>query len=298
MTKSRWPRIKHYKRRLGALERRSFKLERQKQFLRTPWGDGLALFHNPFEIDAVLRQFEELGLTDLLDPPPDIEPQGAEYREILENLFSQKSWSNYAEKMADGMARICAAVGADAASIETFDEDVPAAWHEFGKQEAEAWFLTNFALFYSRQNASHADIEERLRWAHALGRLLEWRRWRREGHDLGAVQQARFSSGRDKKEGSKAVRQSKDRRRREIAEIVGKLGDAPRFKTGKKAGEVNFSEWAREVLKEARIDSALAHKDGDHGKAGILNEIAGQTEKTVISAIKFAIQCGEIGKTK
>jgi len=260
--------------------------------------DGLALLHNPFEIDAGLRQFEELGLTDLLDPPPDIELQGAEYREILENLFSQKSWSNYAEKMADGMARICAAVGVDAASIETFGKDDPASSRNFDERDAEAWFLTNFALFYSRQNASHADIEERLRWAHALGRLLEWRRWRSEGHDLRAVQQARFSSGRDKKEGSKAVTQFKDRRRREIVEIVGKLGDAPRFKTGKKAGEVNFSEWAREVLKEARIDSALAHKDGDHVKAGILNEIAGQTEKTVISAIKFAIQCGEIGKTK
>jgi len=177
------------------------------------------------------------------------------------------------------MARICAAVGVDAASIETFEEGVPAAWHEFGKQEAEAWFLTNFAYFYSRQNASYADIDERLKWAHALGRLLEWWRWRREGHDLGAVQQARFSSGRDKKEGAKAVRQSKDRRRREIAEIVGKLGDAPRFKTGKKAGEVNFSEWAREVLKEARIGSALAHQKENHAKAEILNEIAGQTKK-------------------
>ena len=69
MTKSRWPRIKHYKRRLGALERRSFKLVRQKQFLRTPWGDGLALFHRPGEIAEHLRRFEELGLADLLEAP-------------------------------------------------------------------------------------------------------------------------------------------------------------------------------------------------------------------------------------
>ena len=292
MPKFRWPRrddIKAVTRRLGALERRGFEIKGTKRFLTTPLTDGRALFLRPTrrEIGPIVRRFEELGLTDLIEPPPEYE------NDKLSGRMREFTW-----KESNSFERICAAVEAKAASIETFDEDDPPDWREFGEREVDAWFLTNFAYFYSRQNASYADIAERLRWAHALGRLLEWWRWRREGHDLGAVQQARFSSGRDKKEGSKAVTQSKDRRRREIAEIVGKLGDAPRFKTGKKAGEVNFSEWAREVLKEARIDSALAHQKENHAKAEILNEIAGQTKKSVIGAIKLAIKNGEIGKTK
>ena len=71
-------------------------------------------------------------------------------------------------KESNSFERICAAVEAKAASIETFDEDDPPDWREFGEREVDAWFLTNFAYFYSRQNASYADIAERLRWAHAL----------------------------------------------------------------------------------------------------------------------------------
>ena len=165
---------------------------------------------------------------------------------------------------------------------------------------SEAFFLSAFAQidFWMRRDVESGKAEGASLYGLMLGRCIEWWRWRRQGHDLGAVQQASFSSGRDKELGAEAATQSKDRRWREIAEIVGKLGDAPRFEVGKRAGQVHFHAWAREVLKEARIDSALAHRDGNHAKAGILNEIAGQTEKTVISAIKFAIQSGETGKTK
>jgi len=165
---------------------------------------------------------------------------------------------------------------------------------------SEAWVLVVFAQidFWMRRAIESGAAEDASRYGIMLGRCIELWRWLRQGHNLGAVLQASFSSGRDKELGAVAATQSKDRRWREIAEIVGKLGDAPRFKVGKRAGQVHFHAWAREVLKEARIDSALAHRDGNHDKAGILSEIARQTEKTVISAIKFAIQSDKIGKTK
>jgi hypothetical protein len=88
---------------------------------------------------------------------------------------------------ADSSGRICAAIGAKAASIETFGEDYPPSWHQFGEPEAEAWFLTLFAFFYRRQNTTYIDIDERLKWAHALGRLMQWRQFWREGHDARSV---------------------------------------------------------------------------------------------------------------
>jgi len=57
MSKSRWPRIKWYTRRLGALERRGSKLIGQKRFLPRALGDGLHFFHRPSEITDVLRRF-------------------------------------------------------------------------------------------------------------------------------------------------------------------------------------------------------------------------------------------------
>ena len=163
-----------------------------------------------------------------------------------------------------------------------------------------AWVLVHFSLAEFQRHTGFREKDLGRVWTAGvrMGRLAEWWVFRGDGHDLGAVQQASFSSGRKKQAGAEAVIQAKDQRRQAVAEIVGKLGDAPRFNAGKKADEVNFSAWARKVLKEARIGAALAHKDGDHAKAGILNEIAGQTEKTVIYAIKSAIQGGEIGKTK
>ena len=94
-----------------------------------------------------------------------------------------------------------------------------------------AWVLANFAdaEYYRRKFMNENNFVQVWGMGVLMGRLAEWWNWRKEGHDLDAVQQASFSLGRDKKEGAKAVRQSKDRRRREIADIVGKLGDAPRF---------------------------------------------------------------------
>ncbi len=126
-------------------------------------------------------------------------------------------------------------------------------------------------------------------------RIRGWELWDRlKSPDPGAVQQANFSSERDKQKGGEAVRASKDRRRQAIVGIVEKLGDAPRFKDG----GVNFFEWARMILREVRINSALMHGKGRHSEARILSEIAGQTEKTVVSAIKTALKEGRIGKTK
>ena len=131
------PRIKWHTRQLGALERRGFKfLGEEKQFLRSALGDGLSFFLGPssFEIAAVLGRFEELGLTDLLEPPPE-----SEYED--HKTWDDKTWTRmwkHAGKEVDGITRICAAVGAEAASIETFGEDDPPPWREFGEREKRA----------------------------------------------------------------------------------------------------------------------------------------------------------------
>jgi hypothetical protein len=163
MTKRQRPPIKLVQRRLGALGRKGIKIEGSKRFLRTALGDGLALFFNSNQRDIAntLRRFEKLGLSDLLDPPTETEDHGS--------------------KLVDVTARICTALGAKAASIELFDKDFSPSWSKFGKPEADAWFLTNFAFFYAKQNDPSADLDWRLSWALALGRLMEWRRyWRRE----------------------------------------------------------------------------------------------------------------------
>jgi hypothetical protein len=169
--------VETFKRPLGALERRAIKFRGQRRFLTPALSDGLALFYRHYEITAVLRRFEELGLADLLNPPP--EP---EYED--DPIFGQVPKLKW-EKV-DRSARICAAVGAKAASIETFRDDDPLLWREFGEREAEAWFLTNFAFFYSRQSAPYASIDERLKWALALGGLLQWGEFWFEGHDANA----------------------------------------------------------------------------------------------------------------
>jgi hypothetical protein len=88
---------------------------------------------------------------------------------------------------ADEARRICAALAATAPSIETFDSTAPPEWKRFGATEGEAWFLVNFVRYYRRSHDATADVEARRQYAIALGRLLEWWRWRREGHDRRAA---------------------------------------------------------------------------------------------------------------
>ncbi len=164
-------------RRLGALERLGNMVVEGKRFLHFALGDGQYLFYRPSEITAVVRQFEELGLADLLAPPV------TEYEEDeVFGIFPKLEWRN-----ADFTTRICDAVGAKAASIEIFEEKRPSTWSCFGEQEAEAWFLANFAWLYPKQNDPNARMDWRLKWAHALGRLMQWRQFWREGHDARSV---------------------------------------------------------------------------------------------------------------
>lgn len=282
--------IKAYERRLGALRRKGIKIEGSEgKILPSAFGDGMGLFFGPslFEITKTMLRFEELGLADLLDSPP--EPQSEESKKL--------TWLwNLAQIETDSSARICEALGANAPSIEIFGEEDPQVWREFSEREEEAWFFTLFASFYRRQTASYADMDERLSWAHALGRLLEWRRWRREGYDLAAVQQADFVAGRKKGEGPRMAQEKKKRRQRLIAEIVNRLGEPPR----KKSGRVHWGYWANAVRKEATIQAVLARKKAitlaQHKRADLLNEIAGQTGGTIISQIRAAMEEGEIRK--
>lgn len=175
-------------RRLGALSRSGYKVTKGKRFLHLAQEDGQSLFYRPSEIAAVVRRFEDLGLADLLAA------QGTEYKEDeIFGTFPKLDWEN-----ADITGRICDAVGAKAASIEIFQKDDPSPWCEFGEREADAWFLTNFAWFYSRQNEPNASIEWRLEWAHALGRLMQWKNFWFEGHDARVVSRMNSDSGWEK----------------------------------------------------------------------------------------------------
>ena len=167
-------------RRVGALEIRGIEIAGRNRFVRLPVVDGRSLFlaPTPREIEAFVARFDELNLSDLLEPPPerknvDGQPSGRIPEFVPEDFIS--------------MARIRAATGAKALTFNIFGEGAPAAAQEFGEVEQEAAVLLLFAYFYSRQNASYADVDQRFRWAHALGRLLEWWRWRSGGHDRDAT---------------------------------------------------------------------------------------------------------------
>lgn len=245
MSKSRWPRIKWYTRRLGALERRGSKLIGQKRFLPRALGDGLHFFHRPSEITDVLRRFDELGLSDLLEPPPESKYEDDKLVELFGRV-PRVAW-----KEVDSSDRICTAIGAKAASIETFGEDDPLPWHEFGEREADAWFLTNFAYFYSRQSASYADIDERLRWAHALGSLMECWRWRRKGYDAEAVHGRKFPAGHTEKATKARGRKGADRAAH-VIEAAQRFLDAEIAKLRFTNGRINKACLARAVLRGAR----------------------------------------------
>ena len=96
------------------------------------------------------------------------------------------------------------------------------------------------------------------------------------------------------KKGSEANTKEANARRKEIAEIVNgfKPDEIPR----KKTGELHWGRLATKVLKEAVVQSALAHNKGAHEKANRLNIIAQQSNSTIINAINSAREKGEIPK--
>ena len=106
-------------RQLGALELRAINVPGLKRRF-IPWvlADGTRLFvaRTCSEITALKKRLEELGLADLLEPLPEPRSNNAERWE--------NQW-NLAQKEVEDAARICAALEAKAASIETFGEDVP-----------------------------------------------------------------------------------------------------------------------------------------------------------------------------
>jgi hypothetical protein len=295
--KQKRPKITRVKRQLGALNRESRQIVGIKRFLRTAESDGLSLFfHSAWhDVAEALRRFEELGLTDLLDPPPESE---YEDHAVLGQVPKVK-W-----EMVIPSQRICAAVGAKAASIEKFKDTDPAPWRAFNEAkpwespEAEAWFLTNFAFFYSRQNDPNADIDWRFRWALALGRLLQWRQFWFEGHDLGARRNADFEEGKNKQRGPQEISKKKKRRRGEIVDIVRQLGEPPR----KQNGNIHWTHLARAVRDEATKRAGSERKEAitreQHTRVDFLNEVAGQADRTIIDQIREAIEEGKIRNIK
>ncbi len=152
--------------------------------------------------------------------------------DAIHDMCREAGFPEYPETVPEPLETLATRYTGAAPSIADA-EDIPA---------SKCWLLVHFASTHHEYLAAkdRGDVIAAMQAGFMLGRLTEFWRWRSEGHDLAAVQQASFSSGRAKQTGGEAARASKDRRRQAIVGIVEKLGDAPRFE----AGEVNFSEWA------------------------------------------------------
>lgn len=134
--------------------------------------------------------------------------------------------------------------------------------HDFDPAENEAWFLIAFIYFYHMarlsDEANDAPITDRsLSAIIDLGRLLEWWRWRREGHDLNAFKHAdqRRKSSDSSTEQWKTFREQNEPIYREISERLrrgGMIGTITRqmVKDGRYNGKPNslarnYRRWSR-----------------------------------------------------
>lgn len=187
--------IRSKARHLGARELRAIKIEgRKKKFLHTAQGDALRLFLMGLmlgEVEQHVCRLEELGVADVLLA----RAQGGE-RGIHLPLEHER--------------RICAALGVKAASIERFEDGAPSEWRTFGPREAEAWFLVNFAWFYSKMVDESMSINGRLQMAIALGRLLEWWHWRTTGLDRMAAAKKRSEAARPRATAARKAKAASD----------------------------------------------------------------------------------------
>jgi hypothetical protein len=158
---------------------------RRKRFLRTPEADAdrLFLFEALLDLRPYVERLQDLHLADLLDMP--------------------------GPSPAHDARRICAALGARAPSIETFGSSVPSEWKGFGSAEAEAWFLVNFVRYYRHSHDAASPIRARA-YANALGRLIEWWRWRREGHDRRAAGKRRSEAAQPKAVAARRAKRAAD----------------------------------------------------------------------------------------
>ena len=147
---------------------------KKKTIAGTPLVEGIQLFlaGRASGLYDVRRRMVELKVGDLLEP---------------------KYWhgDNY---VTDSLARILIATGAARATIETHEKASPKAVDNFDLKNSEAWFLSNFIFYYSRAFDAAATFEDRLPFAIALGRLIEWWRWRSSGFDKMAVGKRRSES--------------------------------------------------------------------------------------------------------
>lgn len=163
---------------LGALDHDTFRLG-GKRFFRTTICDATGLFLTP-SLGGNRKQvarLEELGLSDMLKPPI------TDAKESDTSVVSKTDfiWGDgEREKITK---RICEALNASRANIETFSKDSPNSGMNYVAADQEAWFLINFIWFHREAQDNGSSLDYRLAYAMALGRLIEWWRWRASGLD-------------------------------------------------------------------------------------------------------------------
>jgi hypothetical protein len=189
------PRLSRYTvtRRYGAIGKPGVAVKGGKTFRETPWGVGARLFlAEPLVgMQRYEERFAELGLGDLLGPGR--YERNAEAREPTEPTPSAAATDARSDsRLADDLSRICAALGTDCAAIRVFGKDDLRGEANFDPAASEAFFLANFAWFNSLATDPNTIEDERQPYWIALGRLVEWWRWRSSGLDGAAA--ARLAS--------------------------------------------------------------------------------------------------------
>lgn len=160
---------------LGALELRTMRTKARRRYRKTATGQGrkLFLYEALTGLLPYRKRFEELGLSDLLDIPATPRPENNTHRTDGSLRTNEPLYER----------RICTALGVHAAIVPAYAGNRDNKQKQSSGPEAEAWFLTNFVHFHRPMMDLETSDDQRLAHAIALGRLIEWWRWRRDGLD-------------------------------------------------------------------------------------------------------------------
>jgi len=115
------------------------------------------------------------------------------------------------------------------------------------------WVVAQFAGFHKilSQQRKDGDLNGAVDTAKYIGRLFEWWRWRREGHDAEAIHGQKFHA-RKTGEATKARHQKSEDRAAHVIETAQRILDADFPKLRFADGRINLTRLARAVLRATR----------------------------------------------